>query len=292
VSFPLRHALFYLFFCSASILLLTFCGDDSNEPQTASDPDTSASAPLQDKTSQSTAPSDTDPQTEPKHRFSPAEITAGLPFSFELAWLGKSYRLSLHTCGSDTRLLQGMWPASQTATTHIEGQDTARLDNLVIVNARGDPTIPSDCQLKVTVDQGKASEASAMIALEVKAGVITLSDVKMLAQNITLNVRGVVNTMRSALVVGRQETSTIDGVARTEYRFVAVSSPFTNAVQNNAVADDVSLYKPALPPTKPEPISAFASGDYLVSVVVYRITGFDLSAVEFLHSSAIEASKD
>lgn len=290
VSFLLRRALCYLFFCSAAVALLTFCGDDSNDPQTTSDPDTSASASLQDNTSQSTTPPDTAPQTEPEHRFIPATITAGLPFSFELVWLGKSYRLSLDNCGSDTRLLQGMWPASQTATTHIEGQDGARLDNLVIVNTRGDPTIPSDCQLKVTVDQGKASEASAPLALEVKAGTIALSDVRMLTKTITLNVRGVANTVRSALVVGKRATSTIDSVARTEYRFVAVSSPLTNAVQNNAVADDVSLYKPALPPT--EPIDAFASGDYLVSVVVYRITGFDLSAVEFLHSSAIEVSKD
>lgn len=100
MSFPLRHALFYLFFCTASILLLTFCGDESNDPKKAPDPDTSASAPPQDKTSQSTIPPDTDPQTEPKHRFTPAAITAGLPFSFELAWLGKPYRLSLHDCGS------------------------------------------------------------------------------------------------------------------------------------------------------------------------------------------------
>ena len=183
-----------------------------------------------------------------------------------------------------------MWPASQSASTHIEGQDTARLNNLVIVNTRGDPTIPPDCQLKITVDQGKASEASAEIALEVKAGMIALSDAQMLDKTITLKVRGVADTMRSALVVGKQETSTLDGEARTDYRFVAVSSPLQRAVQNNAVAGDVSLYKPALPPV--DLIDAFTSGDYLVSVIVYRVTGLDLSAVEFLHSSAIKASKD
>ena len=285
----LRHALFYLFFCAATLALLTFCGDDSNDSKQDSDTSTSATTPLQDKTSQSSTPQAAAPKPEPKHRFIPAEITAGLPFSFELVWLGKPYRLSLHDCGSDIRLLRGMWPASQSATTHIEGQDGARLDNLVIVNTRGNPTIPPDCQLKVSVAQ---DQASAEIALEVKAGMITLSDVKMLTKNITLNARGVADTMRSALVVGKQEISTLDSVARTEYRFVAVSNPFTHSrvVQNNAVADDVSLYVPALPPS--EPIAAFASGTYLVSVIVYRVTGFDLSAIELLHSSAIEVSKD
>lgn len=284
MSFRLSHSLFYLLFCLASPLaLLTFCGDDNvNEAQ--DDLNTGTTPPSSPTTPQTTT-------TEPKYRFEPAAITAGLPFSFELVWKGKPYLLSLDSdsCGTDTLLLHGMWPNTQSATTHIEGQDTTKLTNLAIINTSGSPTIPTDCKLKTTVDYGKASEESTLIALNTKAGAITLSNVEMLEKNVTLDATGVPPNKSSAVVVGKKHTSRVDGVSHTEYSFVAVSCVSRlKAVQNDRVASDIKLCVPAIPPIKE--IAAFAASDYLVSVVSYR--GFDISNVEFFHISAIKASKN
>lgn len=283
MSFRLSHSLFYLLFCLASPLaLLTFCGDDNvNEAQ--DDLNTGTTPPSSPTTPQT---------TQPKYRFEPAAITAGLPFSFELVWKGKPYLLSLDSdsCGTDTLLLHGMWPNTQ-ATTHIEGQDTTKLTNLAIINTSGSPTIPTDCKLKTTVDYGKASEESTLIALNTKAGAITLSNVEMLEKNVTLDATGVPPNKSSAVVVGKKHTSRVDGVSHTEYSFVAVSCvSHLKAVQNDRVASDVKLCVPR--PLFTTEITAFAAGDYLVSVVSYSMRGIDISNAEFFHISAIKASKN
>ena len=282
VSFRVKHSLFYLFFCLSSVTLLTFCGDSNNNS-------------VQDNHNAGTAPADTPtPTPTPTHRFTPSEITAGLPFSFEMVWLGKPYLLSLNNCGTDTLLLQGTWPDSQSAITHIEGQDGKKLTNLAIVDTSGSPTIPTGCQLKATVDQGKTNETSTLMPLTIKAGTITLSNANMLAKNIELEANGVPSNEFSIVVVGKKETSTPNGVSLTEYRFVALSMPLTKSVQDGKLASNVELYVPPphSPPIPTQKISGFETGDYLISVVIYRARGFDPNSVEFLHISAIKASKD
>ena len=287
MSLRVRHALFYVFFCWSSVALLTFCSDSNNN---------SAQDSLNAGTTPTPTPSSSPTTTiEPNYRFTPAAVTASWPFSFALVWLGQPYRLSLINCGTDTLLLHGAWPASQSATTHIEGQDTTPLNNLAIVNTSGSPTIPAGCQLKATVNTGQASATSTLIALQVKAGTITLSNAKLLAKNIELEARGVPSTELSAVIVARKQTATTAGVTSTEYRFVAVSHPLTNpkVVKNAKVASNVALYVPPIQPSIPtQKISEFEAGDYLISVVSYRIRGFDLNSVEFLHLSTIKAHKD
>ncbi len=291
MSFRPRWSRFYLFLCLVLAVSLAFCGDDSSnstENKDKAEADPSAGTPS------APPPTNTSPdtETEPEHRFSPEVITAGLPFSFELVWRGKPYLLSLHNCGADTLLLQGRWPDSDSATTHIEGQDTTQLTDLAVVNTSGSPSISPDCQLKATVDPGQASEESTLVALNVKAGTIALSNVKMLEKRVTLDAANVPSTGYDAVIVGKQATATTaDGVTYVKYEFVALSQPLSNAVENNKVADRVTLYRPEI--TLPmQEISAFTRGDYLVSVVSYRAKGTSIADVEFLHTSTIKASKD
>ena len=284
MSFSIKHSLFYVFFCLSSVALLTFCGDSNNN--SVQDDHTAGTTPAPTATQDTTT-------TEPNYRLTPSEITAGLPFSFEMT-SDNPYLLSLDNCGANTLLLQGTWPDAKSATTHIEGQDGVKLNNLAIVDTSGSPTITTNCQLKATVNRGKAGEKSTLMPLTIKAGTITLSNAKMLAKNIELEANGVPSNEFSIFVVGKKETSTPSGVSLTEYRFVALSMPLTKSVQDGKLASNVELYVPPphSPPIPTQKISGFETGDYLISVVSYRARGFDPNSVEFLHISAIKASKD
>ena len=240
MSFSIKHSLFYVFFCLSSVVLLTFCSD-SNNNSAQNDPNAGTTP---DPTPSPTTTQDTT-TNEPNYRLTPSEITAGLPFSFEMT-SDNPYLLSLNNCGADTLLLQGTWPDAKSATTHIEGQDGVKLNNLAIVDTSGSPTITTDCQLKATVNRGKAGEKSTLMPLTIKAGTITLSNAKMLARNVELEARGMPDNLvffeRPVVVVGKKETSAANG--ETTYRFVALSNPINELVKNNKVTSDVKLYVP------------------------------------------------
>ena len=153
------YPLYMFFLCMLSLTLLTFCGDDkdNNTQDSKNDATTPVPSPLP---SPLPLPNTQNTASKPEHRFYPAKITAGLPFSFEFSCANKpaSYLLGLDNCGTDTLLLQGNWPDTQEITTYIKGVNDERLTNLVVVNTSGNSTIPAGCQLKVTVARGAPNE--------------------------------------------------------------------------------------------------------------------------------------
>ena len=205
------------------------------------------------------------------------------------------YLLSLDNCGADTLLLQGTWPDAKSATTYIEGQDGVKLDNLAIVNTSGSPTITTDCQLKATVNRGKAGEKSTLMPLTIKDGTITLSNANMLEKNVELDIDGVLSNEVSAILIGKKETSTADGVTRTAYRFVAMSDPLKSKIENGKkLARNITLYKPPQEIrilTDEDKISNnFESGDYLISVANLSVNVL-AQDIDITHASAIKFSK-
>ena len=283
------YPLYVFFLCMLSLTLLTFCGDDkdNNTQDSKNDATTPVPSPLPSPNTQNTA-------SKPEHRFYPAKITAGLPFSFEFSWANKpaSYLLGLDNCGTDALLLQGNWPDTQEITTYIKGVNDERLTNLVVVNTSGNPTIPAGCQLKVTVARGAANEESTSIPLDIKAGVIALSNASIDSKTVVLDATGVPSTNRSGVVVARKDTFIADGETYAKYVLVAISHPLNSAVQNDRVDSNVTLYEPPPELAVPtEKISAFETGDYLISVINFAISGWlssDLD-IDFFHVSAITA---
>ncbi len=276
-----------------SLTLLTHCGYEDNNAQDKGD--TQDRDEATDHATPS-SPSSTSPPTpertvRPEHRFTPAQITAGLPFSFELAWQGRPYLLSLDNCGAGVLLLQGMWPEVRDVTNHIRGEDGAQLHSLVITNDRGDPTIPAGCRLKATVARGTDDEQSVYIVPDLKAGALTVSNASIGTNTVALTAEGMPHTDTSGLAIAKKTTFIADGEAYSRYTLVAISHPFNNAVVDGRVESGVTLYAPppgiALPT---DVVTAFEVGDYLISVANFRLNLLALS-IDFVHVSTITATK-
>ena len=276
----------FIALCLLSALLLTFCGDEDNATQT----DNSGTAqpnPTPTPSATSTPTGTQNGANKPRHRFTPAKITAGLPFSFELALKGdsegKPYLLSLDSCGDDTLLVSGQWPQDEHATTYIKGTGENELNNLAIINTNGSPTIDASCQLKVTVGQGTADEKSTTIALDVNPGKITLSNASIVGDKIKLDVTGVDSDKSFAILVARKGAVMHEGKEYQQYRPAAMST-LSIKVKGDGTNQEVEMYEvpttfPPIPSTK---ITSLPAGDYLVSAVNYQFpyTIFNATAIK------------
>ena len=280
MSVPVSRLLSSIILCILSTLLLTFCGDEDKSTQDdSSDPATHGSTP-----GDLPLPDPQNGGSKPEHRFTPAKITAGLPFSFHLVWEGKPYLLSLDNCGN-ALLLHGQLPQEQYATTNIEGLDGEDLNNLVIINNNGSPTIPSSCQLKVTVGQGTDNEESTLIALKVKAGAITLSGASIInGDSVKLEgVEGVDSSQSSVVVISRGEA--IMDAEHVRYALTAISHPLQDKIETGTFA----LYKPIVQISLAR-IDSLDPGNYLVIVANVSINGLSFEQVVPLQATAIKVS--